>query len=82
MDLKTPSSFFYENITKKKHCNGSEWVHNKTRKQGELQHRLPCSRFEYFNLSFRSEHRFKKELTKTWFVLSISHEFPERHMEK
>ena len=37
MDYKTPISF---NLRKsvEKHCNGPQWVHSKTRKQGELRH--------------------------------------------
>ena len=42
MGHKTPISF---NLRKyvEKDCNDLQWVHIKTQKQGELQHRLHCS---------------------------------------
>ena len=41
MDRKIPISL---NLRKyvEKNCKDPEWVHSKTRKQGDLQHRLHC----------------------------------------
>ena len=43
MGRKTPISFNLQKYVEK-HCNGPQWGHSKTRKQGELQHRLPWSK--------------------------------------
>ena len=66
---------------------------NKTRKQGELEHRLHCSWFDWFfwqwlkkdqNTDWKKKSIFVKNivLTKNWFVVSIFYEFPEHYIEK
>ena len=81
MGRKTPMSFNSRKYVEK-HCNGSQWVHSKTQKQGELQHRLYCSWFDWLFLEMiekQSKRRLKIEififvksiaLTKNWFAVS------------
>ena len=46
MDHKTPLSFNSRKFVEM-HCNSLQWVHNKTKKHGELQQGLHCSWFDW-----------------------------------
>ena len=69
-------------------------MHGKTQNQGDLQHRLHCSWFDWPFLAMtekQSKRRLKNgvfifvksvALTKNWFAVSNFWEFPKHHTEK
>ena len=80
----------YENV--EKHCNGLQWVHDKTQKQGKLYNTdyIVPDLSDLFVDEKQSKCRLKKEifvfvksivLTKNWFLASNFWEFTNHHTE-
>ena len=70
MGRKTPISFNLQKYVEK-HCNGTQWVHSKTRKQGKLQHRLHCSWFDWLFRRWLSKDQntdWKKKCLCLWKI--------------